>query len=164
MELPRPSLGLPVLACLLPLACGGATGPDVGRCNERDGIEICTPRSAYRPGAAIPFSILNRGSATVFQDMCSGQVVGRTSPDHEFVVTSGARRSCGDDPPLEVILANMRELPPGGALDDAFTITTFAFQGEWRLELWFLDAEGRRISEEPFTSALFDVFPSADGD
>ncbi|MFQ5689505.1 MAG: hypothetical protein ACE5HQ_04445 [Gemmatimonadota bacterium] len=146
------------------LGCGvGPIGGGSGSlCNTRAPIRICTDRAAYRPGDRIPFTVFNRGSVTVFEDLCAGQVVGRRKETDPWSVASGASRRCDPDLTPEQRAGMRRPLDPGAMVADTFQVTTFAFQGMWRLELWFLDADGQPISSEPFTSIIFDIFPSAD--
>ena len=137
----------------------GSTG---SLCGQRDGIRVCAQTLRARPGAALTFTISNRSSRTVFEDVCSSLLVGRTNTQEPFEFRYDPRRGCGLDATQDDVIANLREMAPGVSVQETFRLPTFAFQGEYQLQVWFFDAEGQMLSEQPFTSGIFEVFPSAD--
>jgi len=141
-------------------ACSSLTGPDE-QCSTSDNIEICTDKAEYATGATVSFTITNLGQATIFQDMCSGGTVGRRKASEEWSPVSGTTRLCREDQTVEDVIANMRSLEPGKALNDQIKTSPFAFQGFWKIQVYVVDQDGQRIREEPFDSAVFDIFPSA---
>lgn len=146
--------------------CEGAFSPLGGGgrslCDERNGIQVCAQREEYRPGAVIGFTVRNRTSETVHVDMCSTTFDGRTGSEQPFTEPDyNPTRQCGRDFTLDDILASMRELAAGTTLQLSLRIAPFAFQGQYRVTLWLLSAEGGLLSEEPYRSGIFDVFPSA---
>jgi hypothetical protein len=141
-------------------ACSSLTGPDEV-CNTSGDIKICTDRAEYATGATVSFTITNLGQATVFQDMCSGGTVGRRKTNEEWSPVSGTTRLCREDQTIEDVIANMRPLERGQTLNDQIKTSTFAFQGYWKLQVYVVDQDGHRIREDPFDSAVFEIFPSA---
>lgn len=141
--------------------CGDPFRSGASLCDERDGIRICAQDDQYPQGATVVFTISNTGSGPVFEDMCSGEVAGRSTETSPWSSVSGATRNCGPDPTLDDIIANMREVAPGQSVTTSFRMSAFAFQGDWRAQLYFLDSEGQPLSDEAYVSGVFEVFPSA---
>lgn len=156
----RRRLFIPSLLVLV--GCGAfATGPDVGPCATNQGIEICVDRSSYPPGASVNLTMMNRGTRTVFEDFCSVKVVGKTDPSVPFEDRYDPTLSCGIDVTPEEIIARMVELAPGASIQEQHRLPTFAFQGLYRVNVWFLDENGDRISMSPFVTGTFLVIPTA---
>ncbi len=155
---------LPALLLLVPSIAGcnsaplGATG---SLCGQRDGIQVCGQTSQARPGAALTFTISNRSARTVFEDVCSSVLVGRTNSQKPFESAYNPNRRCGPDATQDVVIANLREIAPGVSVQETFRLATFAFDGDYQLHVWFFDAEGQMLSEQPFTSGIIEVFASA---
>jgi hypothetical protein len=152
-----------LLTGIAALGCNEATGLG-SPCKERDGISICIDRSEYRPTWTVRMTIKNNGSATVYQDVCSVDLVGSGGPVDRLLAIPpmyDPRRFCGQDVTPEVIVAQMRELPPGGTLTETLDIPVATFQGFFRIDIWFLDAEGAHLPGSPYTTQPFDIFPSA---
>lgn len=142
--------------------CGdSAMGPGSGRCATNQGIEICSDRSSYPPGASVGLTITNQGTTTVFKDFCSVKIVGKTDRSVPFEARYDPTLLCGLDVTPAEIVANMVELPPGASIEEQHRLTTFAFQGFYRVNVWFLDENGDRISTDPFFTGTFDVIPTA---
>ena len=141
--------------------CSSLTGPG-DLCNTTNGIEICTNKAEYSPGSTVSFTITNVGRTTVYQDMCSGEMVGRRSSGDPWSPVSGVVRKCSDDQTIEDVIANMHLLEPDATMNDQMKTAAFAFQGYWMIRLYMVDQDGQRIQEEPYTSAIFEIFPSAD--
>lgn len=142
------------------LGCSGILSSS-GKCNSQDGIEICTGANEYRPGADVVLRITNSSQRTVYLDVCSIQVTGKATESQEFDAQYNPGRRCGPGVSLEEIVAQMRELTPGSSLNHTVHISTGVFQGDYRINVWFLDETGQRLFEQPVTTAVFDVFPSA---
>jgi hypothetical protein len=146
------------------LGCNEATGLGTP-CKETDGVSICIDRSQYRPSWTVRMTLKNNGSETVYQDVCSPSLVRSLGTIADLDAVRGVydpRRYCGADVTLEDIVAQMRELPPGGSLTVNVQIPVAAVQGFYRVDIWFLDAEGTNLPESPYGTQPFDVFPTAD--
>ena len=141
--------------------CSSLTGPDE-QCNESGDIRICTGKAEYATGSTVDFTLTNLGQVAVYQDMCSGGTVGRRKVSEPWSPVSGTTRLCREGQTVEDIIANMRLLEPGKTLADEIPTSPFAFQGFWKIQVYLVDQDGQRVREEPFDSAVFDIFPSAD--
>ncbi|MDH3732594.1 MAG: hypothetical protein OEU54_03630 [Gemmatimonadota bacterium] len=145
------------------VGCGeSTTGPGAANlCATSQGVEVCAPRSEYRPNEVVSVSVTNETSATIYIDTCSVKPVGKTSREAAFPVDYSPQNQCGNDVDVEEIVANMIELPAGQSIQVTGNISSFAFQGFYRINVWVLDVAGARVSNLPVFSGTFEVFPSA---
>lgn len=151
-------------AAVLLAACSGtgASEPETPACATEDGLRVCTDRSVYAPGQTVSFSITNQeggGDPPIFHDGCALEIVFRTDPTDAFPARYDHAGRCGNDPSAEEIRAGYREVPAGETVDDQVRLPPAAPQGEYRLNLWFVDAEGELVDPDPVHSGIFDVRP-----
>lgn len=153
----------PAAFALLFVACSGSpagTG-SAALCATSDGVEICVARAQYRPTDIVEIEIHNRGLETLYVDYCSVKIVGKTSRSVPFPEDYSPQVRCGSDWTQADVIANRIELPPGGTIQESQQIQSFAFQGYYRVNVWFVDGNGDRIGTGPSYSGTFEVFPSA---
>jgi len=142
-------------------ACSNLFGPDDFRCAEHDGIEICTDKEEYRPGSTLEFDITNRRSESVWACLCSVAKEVADKEDQYWVeVLYSPNRRCGYNPSPEVVAANRVEVEPGATLSHSIEVYS-VIQAVYRLDIWLFDEAGTMISDTPFQSGKFDMFPSA---
>ena len=157
-------LALGTGAAILLAACfgSGTSEPETPACAAEDGFRVCTDRSIYAPGQSVSFSITNQGSGgggPIFHDGCALEIVFRTDPTDAFPARYDHAGRCGNDPSAEEIRAGYREVPPGETVDDQTRLPPAAPQGEYRLNLWFVDGDGELLDPDPVHSGIFDVRP-----
>ena len=144
-------------------ACGGdATGPMASLCSVQSGAEVCVARAEYRQADLVSFTTRNTGSAPIFKDGCSTRLVGKTTEAAEFEAVFKPSLRCGSGATLADIVANMVELGPGESFEETLQLTSFAFQGFYRANVWILNSDGTLAGSTPAHSGTFRVFPSPD--
>lgn len=154
-------IAMPVLAAVLVLSCGeDATGPVVSLCATQHGLEVCVARAEYQPSQSIAVTTRNVSSSPVFKDACGTKPVGVTNLEVEFEAVYNPRLHCGPDVTISDIVERMAELAPGESVEETVRLTSFAFQGWYRVNVWLLDEEGNLAVDTPATSGIFQVFPS----
>ncbi|WP_420441846.1 hypothetical protein [Candidatus Palauibacter sp.] len=157
-------LPMPVLAAALVLSCGeDATGPTASLCATQHGLEVCVDRPEYGPSGSIAVTTRNVSGAPVFKDSCATKAVGVTNLEVEFEALYNPRLHCGPAVEKADIVERMVELDPGESATETLRLTSFAFQGWYRVNVWILDSEGNLAVETPATSGIFRVFPSVSG-
>ena len=132
------------------------TPPVCERCGE---LQIRTERSEYRPGAIVRFYMTNVTASPLRYDWCSMTLASR-STERDFEIVYRPTHQCGLDAGPEEVVANMQIIRPGETRSDSLTIRV-AFQGQQRVHVWLLDAEGRPEAVNPVASNVFLVFPGA---
>ncbi|MDX1396333.1 MAG: hypothetical protein R3195_18270 [Gemmatimonadota bacterium] len=152
-----------LIGCVLVAGCGdSSTGAEAaGLCATSQGLEVCADRTEYRPADEVSASLANSTAAPMYIGGCSIKVVGKTSREAEFETTYSPAARCGSDVDADEILANLVEIPAGETLVLPVPISSIAFQGYYRVNVWILDAAGQRVSSLPAFSGTFEVFPSA---
>ena len=66
----------------------------------------------------------------------------------------------GFNPGPEVLAQNRPEVEPGGTLTHSIVVHSVV-QAVYRLDVWLLDEAGNFLSDDPFQSGKFAMFPSA---
>ena len=149
--------GLYLIAVLL--SCRKSVAdPTCDRCDE---MRIRSERTAYRPTAAITFTITNLTSGTLRYDWCSVVAGGRTNTSKPFNIEYRPDRRCGAGAGAAEVLANMRVLAAGASVRDSVVLSPGAYQGEYRVQIWLLDVAGLIEVGNPVVSNTFEVFPGA---
>ncbi len=152
-----------ILTVVTATACSGdPTGPDSGRCNVRNGAEVCAARAEYGPAQTVVFTTRNTTGGPLYKDGCSTELVGRTVFTNPFKERYDPTLRCGPNPTQADIVANMVELAPGETVQESLDLSFFAFQGFWRVNVWILNADGTLAAATPAFSGIFKVFPSSD--
>ncbi len=142
-------------------ACGNLLGPEGFRCAQSDGIEICTEGEEYRPGSTLVFDLTNLRSESVWVDLCSiAKEVADRSDQYWVEIVYSPNRRCGFNPGPEVLAQNRPEVEPGGTLTHSIVVHSVV-QAVYRLDVWLLDEAGNFLSDDPFQSGKFAMFPSA---
>jgi len=143
-------------------ACGNLLGPDDFRCADQGGIEICTDKEEYRPGSTLVLNLTNRRTESVRVCLCSiAKEVADKSDRYWVEVVYSPNRRCGFNPSPAVLAENRPEVEPGGTLTHSIEVYSVV-QAVYRLDIWLLDEAGNFLSDNPFQSGKFDMFPSAD--
>lgn len=155
----HPDVIVRLLWCSLTLvACGEGLAPD--SCDRCDELRIRTERSEYRPGAVVRFSMTNLTAAPLRYDWCSMTLASR-STEIAFEKVYLPSRRCGAGANDETVRTHMRVLQPRETTLDSLVIRV-AYQGQQRVHVWLLDAEGRPEAVNPAGSNVFLVFPGAE--
>lgn len=152
-----PVFGVSLVAALALAACSDSVGPGSDLCRTRDGITVCAQSSQYAPGDHAVFTIINGGGETVLEDVCSVGLAGRSSDGLPWDDRRFPSRNCNEDTALDVA----REVASGATVRDSIRIPLGAIQGDFKVNVWFFDVGGLLLDEQPFSSGVFDVFPSA---
>lgn len=153
-----------MMAAALVVSCGeDVTGPQAELCATRHGAEVCVARAEYQRTQPVTITTRNVSSRPIFKDACSTKLVGVTSLSREFEEEYNPRLRCGSDVTAVDVRANMVRLDPGSSFEETLTLTTFAFQGYYRANVWILDEQGERVAEIPAHSGIFRVFPATGG-
>ena len=146
-------------ACLALSACdNGITDAKCDRCDE---MRVRTDRAEYRPGSFAAFSVTNRTDEVLRYDWCSVSLVSRTSTEVPFPVSYNPGRRCGFGASTDVVLAHMVPIAPGESIRDSVSVAGGSNQGQYRVHIWLLDAEGLPEGGNPVASNTFDVYPAA---
>jgi len=130
-------------------------------CATNEGVEVCVASATYRQSDVVEVAIRNGGGETRYVDWCSLKVVGKTSRSVPFPEDYAPQARCGSNWTPADVIANRIELPPGGSIQESPQISSFAFQGFYRVNVWLVDENGDRIGTKPVFSGTFTVFPSA---
>jgi len=153
-----------MLAAVLSLSCGeDAAGPAASLCAAQHGLEVCVDRHEYGPSGSIAVTTRNVSAAPIFKDSCGTKAVGVTNLEVAFEAVYNPRLHCGPAATKVDVVERMVDLDPGESVTETLRLTSFAFQGWYRVNVWLLDAEGNLAVDTPATSGIFQVFPSLRG-
>jgi len=158
-------LVLTLSACAAVLVgCGAILGID-STCRTERGVELCVDRSEYAPGDTVRLRMTNAGGSDVVRiDDCSMQLSGTAGStdelDHIYLPT----RRCGFDVTPEIQVQRAHTLAPGESATAALTIGPGTPQSFNRINVWLLEPDGRLVSDDPVSSAVFTILRSAGRD
>jgi len=157
----RPLFLIAVGSALLTLASSckdEVTEPVCELCGE---VRVRTAYSDYRPSSTIVFTVTNITGAAVRYDWCSVFAAGRSRTEVPFATDYRADRRCGSGAGTAEVLSHMRELAPGAGEQDSVRLQPGAFQGEYRVQVWLVSADGTVLPGNPVISNSIDVYPGA---
>ena len=150
------------MAAVLAVSCGDdATGPASMLCETRHGLEVCVDRAEYQRTDAIAVTTTNVSGSAILKDSCATKMVGVTDLQRDFEEVYNPRLHCGSEVTRADIVEHMVEILPGASFEETLRLSTFAFQGWYRVNVWILNAEGNLAVETPAISGTFRVFPAS---
>ena len=141
---------LPVLA-----ACSDAPRVVEPEVSGTIDFAITTERSAYKAGDVLLGRTTNRGTQTLYDDHCGGEVQG-----FEFLKewngSYGVSRSCNKMIPRDNS-DMIHPIVPGTTHVDTLHVSGFAYTGTWRVRLWILDGRRQPVADSLSVTSPFQV-------
>ena len=119
-------------------------------------VQVTALASSYRPLDLAIARITNLSSATVYENLCAGQIEGFGFVPGQWNGSYGTGRACFSQS-NRIPGLNFRPIPPGTSVDDTLHINGQAYAGLWRFQFDIHDAEGDLLPLEYRVSQPFEV-------
>jgi hypothetical protein len=156
----RAVVGLFGAVCLLAALAACTEGIVAPVCDLCDEFQLRTDRKEYGMKSIVRFTITNRTNEVMRYDWCSVTAVGRTSDILPFETFYRRHSRCGPGADLTDVIEHMRTLASGESTRDSVMVPSGAYQGEYQVQLWPIDAAGALTLGGPTVSNSFIVLPT----
>lgn len=119
-------------------------------------VQVTALASSYRPLDPAIARITNLSAATVYENMCAGQIEGFGFVPGQWNGSYGTGRACLSHS-NHIPGPNYRPIAPGASVEDTLHINGQSYAGLWRFQFYIHDAEGDLLPLEQRVSEPFEV-------